>query len=378
MSQPPDEPKSKDDAADADALERKAGDRVSRFKLERVLGKGAMGAVWLAQDTALRRPVAIKLMPFHIEDEEKKVHVDQFVREARSAAQIVHPHIVQIFEVGVSLGQPFIAMEVVDGGNLQDLVKRKGPMEYHRAAELIAQAAEGLAHAHELGILHRDIKPANLMLTRRGHCKLGDFGVAVMDDPEDDFKLPWAVVGTPYYMSPEAARGHSTVQSDIFALGGVLWYLLTAKPPFELKRPKDVFRVHKDILLRDLRQLRPDVPEAMVEAVEQALAAKPSERHASADVFAEALKPFADPHAKPVPPPPPPEPEVDPDMAELAAASLEASRGGTTIGGTRLGIEGTEYRRRPSNVWPLVGVCIAAVLMLTALVVVIVIALSGS
>jgi len=266
--------------------------KLGRFRLLDKLGEGAMGSVLLAEDIALRRKCALKLLPCVKDTPEQRMFLEQFVREARSAAALVHHAIVQIFQVGVAQGYAYIAMELLDGPNLDEHVQANGPMPIAQACSLIAEAAEGLGYAHEQGILHRDIKPANLIITRRGRCKVCDFGVAQISDPNDKFKLPYNVVGTPYYLSPEAARGESSPNADLWALAGSLWFLLTGKPPFAIKTPADARRLHIEIPLPDIRQLRPDIPEGLAHLLERALALEINRRYHCGDELADALRPF--------------------------------------------------------------------------------------
>lgn len=334
-------------------VDKLLGTKIGRFRITQTLGRGAMGAVMLAEDVTLKRPVAFKLLPAIVDDPRQRVWLEQFIREARAAAILVHPAIVQIFEVGKAGDFLYIAMEVLDGGNLDQKVRQDGPLDFPKACEYCAQVAEGLAYAHEKGIVHRDIKPANLMLTGRNHCKLADFGVATIDDPDDRFKLPWKGVGTPHYMAPEAARGQSSPRSDIFSLTAVLWFLLTGKPPFALKTHEDVVRVHTEIPLPDLKSLRPDVPDSLVQLIDKGLAYDPADRFATADEMARELKIQSIPvaRARPVrsatpaapeseaPPPVRPESPIQvetpaapmDDLAALASATADATVPGAPL-----------------------------------------------
>src|SRR5687768_3499102 len=205
---------------------------LKRFKLVDLLGQGAMGKVFRAEDVTLRRYVALKVLPTKTKEGQRDHKVDQFVREARSAATLDHPNAVTIYEIGESSGVHYIAMELVEGGNLEKLIKASGPMEIDRACQIAAEAAEALAAAHAQGIIHRDVKPSNLLLARNGRCKIADFGLARYEDPED-LTPRGECVGTPCYIAPELPLGQkATAQSDIYSLGCALWFLLTGKPPF--------------------------------------------------------------------------------------------------------------------------------------------------
>ncbi|XAL99217.1 protein kinase [Phycisphaeraceae bacterium D3-23] len=326
--------------------------RFGRYQIEQVTGKGAMGWVVLARDLTLQRPVALKL--FHVsgtEDVQRKVK-KRYVDEARSAAALVHPHILQIYEVGLFEGWVFIAMEVLPGGDLRDQVRARGPMGWHEACTLIQQAADGLSYAHQQGMIHRDIKPANLMRTQRGDCKVVDFGLTTrVDAPIGE---PGA--GTPNYQSPESARGHNGPQNDVWGLAASLWFLLTGMPPFALDKPKDVLKIHDALLLPDLRTLRPDVPEPVVRVIEQALAKNPGERFHLAEDFGRVLQ-LAVAHAtrsSTDPMPPAFTRPVNPDLVELASAMGDVDPSGSALSHSRSmshAQQGHARRKEATPVW---------------------------
>ena len=265
---------------------------LKRFKLVDLLGQGAMGKVFRAEDVTLRRYVALKVLPTKTKEGQRDHKIDQFVREARSAATIEHPNAVTIYEIGESSGVHYIAMELVEGGNLEKLIKASGPMEIDRACQIAAEAAEALAAAHAMGVIHRDVKPSNLLLARNGRCKLADFGLARYDDPED-LTPRGECVGTPCYIAPELPLGQkASPQSDIYSLGCALWFLLTGKPPFEAKSKQDMMKMHVYAALPDLRERRADVPERLVETITRACAKNPADRFESADQFAKILRTF--------------------------------------------------------------------------------------
>lgn len=270
---------------------------LGRFKLIKLLGEGAMASVLLAEDTALRRQVALKVLPV-ADTPEQRVFLKQFVKEAQSAAQLVHHAIVQVFQVGIKQDHAYIAMELIDGPDLRRVVRDEGPLPVDRACGLIAEAAEGLAYAHELGVLHRDIKPANLVRTARGRCKICDFGVAQMADPTDPsggggFKLPYNVVGTPYYLSPEAARGQASPASDVWGLSATLWHMLAGQPPYAVRSLAEARGVGTVVPLGDLASLRPDLPGSLADVLTRALDPTPANRLDDADALAKAIRPFA-------------------------------------------------------------------------------------
>jgi serine/threonine protein kinase len=272
------------------------GRRVKRFRLIDELGEGAMGRVFVAEDTILKRNVALKLLPAKHRDGRPNHRTEKLVSEARSAANLEHPNVVTIYEIDQISGVHYIAMELVEGGNLERLVQMSGPMEVERACQLVADAAEALSHAHARGIIHRDIKPANLLLSRSGRCKLCDFGLAAIDSPEDPQRMK--CVGTPNFISPEVARGKgATAASDIYSLGCTLWFLLTGRPPYSGSSSRDVLKLHVNEPLPDLRKWRPDVPEKLIAVINQACSKDPKTRFDDAEQFAKMLRTFTIPLA---------------------------------------------------------------------------------
>jgi predicted Ser/Thr protein kinase len=233
------------------------GTTIKHYRIESQLGKGGMGVVYRARDTRLDRLVALKtLPPGLVADPERK---SRFLLEARSAAAVSHPAIAQVYDIDEADGNLFIAMEYIDGRTVSKLIA-DGELDVLGAIEIVLQVAEGLAKAHDAGILHRDIKSDNIMVTRDGHAKLLDFGLAKLlepgpqeavppDAPVDLSRtmtrgrfhtIPGAVMGTISYMSPEQARGKELDRrSDIFSLGVVLYEMVTAELPFKGETPLD-------------------------------------------------------------------------------------------------------------------------------------------
>ena len=267
------------------------GKRVGRFRLVAELGRGAMGRVFRGEDTLLHRQVALKVLPKFVKRGNKTITVERLIGEARAAATLDHPNVVTVHEVNESGGVYYIAMELLEGGSLRELVKAAGPMDYPRACLMCADAADGLAQAHSLGIVHRDVKPANLMLTRSGRCKVVDFGLARMDDASDFAAAIPESVGTPQFIAPELLRGvPASAQSDVYSLGATLWFLLTGHPPFEARTEADLLRKHLEEPLPDLAALRPDLPPGLIQAVNKAMSKQPADRFQSAAQFEKVLR----------------------------------------------------------------------------------------
>jgi len=261
-----------------------------------LLGKGAMWVVYRAHDADLNRDVALKILTKQrVEDTKRTYRLEQFIREARSAAKMQHPNSVVVYETGKDRGWYFISMELVGGGTLLDVVDRKGgKLPIEQACELVAQAADALSVAHRAGIVHRDIKPSNLMLTTDGKIKVTDFGLAQLSEPDDDFELPTHAVGTPYWMSPEQCKGQpSTGKSDIYALGAVLYYSITGKVPFSGTTKAEILKKHINEPIPDIRQNRKDVPEALLRILNRCMAKNPDERYRDAAELSVGLRQVA-------------------------------------------------------------------------------------
>jgi serine/threonine-protein kinase len=215
---------------------RHKGFVLGKYRLLRLLGAGGMSSVYLAEHTTLHGLVAIKVLPVKRVDQTS--YLARFEREAREAFRLNHPNIVRTIDLDTSGAIHFIAMEYVEGDDLHARVKQGGPLDVREAADCIRQAALGLQHAHEEGLVHRDIKPANLIIDKRGTVKILDFGLALANSDEEAASLTQThdekVLGTADYLAPEQARDSHLAdrRSDIYALGCTLHYLLTGRAPF--------------------------------------------------------------------------------------------------------------------------------------------------
>jgi len=268
------------------------GKKFSRFKIIQHLGKGSMGSVYRGEDINLKRHVALKVFPKpDPADTDQAYKAEQFIREARSAARLEHPHAVRIYEVDQYKNWLYIAMELVEGGNLHELVKATGPLDAAKACTLCADAAEALHDAHQRGVFHRDIKPANLVLTRDGRCKLTDFGLATLDDPEDGFDLPASAYGTPSFVAPETTVGQpATPQTEIYSLAATLFFLLTGRPVFPGKTVEQVVRQHRKDPAPRLDEIDPSIPADLADDIARALSKKADDRFESCKQFALVLR----------------------------------------------------------------------------------------
>jgi eukaryotic-like serine/threonine-protein kinase len=260
-----------------------------RYELEELVGTGGMSSVYRARDRLLERLVALKVLHPHYGDDDE--YVERFRREARSVAQLSHPHIVTVIDRGEDDGQQYIVFEYVDGENLKQLLERNGPLPTRRAVELALEIADALAFAHEHGLVHRDVKPQNVLLTPDGNAKVTDFGIARSLDVEHGVTQTGTVLGTSNYLSPEQASGKPTTQAtDVYSLGVVLYELLTGEVPFPGENFVAVAMKHMNEPPPDVLEKRPDVPLRLAAAVDRALEKDPVRRFPTMDQFAWELR----------------------------------------------------------------------------------------
>ncbi len=262
--------------------------RLGTYEVRGVIGRGGMGVVLKAFDPALHRNVAIKVLSPHLAGNGPARR--RFLREARAAAAVAHEHVVSVFAVVESAGPPFLVMEYVPGGSLQDRLDRDGPMATADVLRIARQTAAGLAAAHAQGLVHRDVKPANILLENGiERVKLTDFGLA-RAAADASMTQSGLVVGTPHYMAPEQARAEATDhRADLFSLGSTIYAMCTGVPPFRAESPIAVVRRVADDEPRSIRELSPEVP-AWLEAIVERLHAKdPADRFASASDLADLL-----------------------------------------------------------------------------------------
>ena len=286
-----------------------------RYLLERELGRGGMATVHLARDAELDRPVAVKVLAGHLSGDEDLR--ERFVREARMAAGLSHPNVVQVFDAGEEDGRLYIVMEYVPGVTLADELGRAGTLDPAAAVELALQACAGLQHAHEAGLVHRDVKPGNLIVREDGALKITDFGIARAVEATQLTQVG-SVLGTAAYLSPEQAAGERvTAATDIYGLGVVLYELLTGRTPFVIESLNDLLAKHRESAVTPVRELEPAVPEALEAAVMKCLARNPDYRPASAAALAHELA-----AASPEPPTVPLPPTSGVRATEVATAPL--------------------------------------------------------
>jgi serine/threonine-protein kinase len=271
---------------------RYKGFTLGKYRLLRLLGAGGMSSVYLAEHATLKSKAAVKVLPVKRVDQTS--YLARFEREARQSARLSHPNIVRTFDLDTAGSIHFIAMEYIDGIDLHAKVKRDGPLPVREAAEYIRQAALGLQHAHEEGLVHRDIKAANLMLDGRGTVKVLDLGLALAGGDEDGSltrEHDEKVLGTADYLAPEQATDSHKAdrRSDIYSLGCTLYYLLIGKPPFASGKLAERLQAHLTKPPPNLVEQRPDVPIAIADLYFRMLQKHPDGRPQSAQEVADAL-----------------------------------------------------------------------------------------
>ncbi len=278
---------------------------LGKYKLLRLLGRGGMSAVYLAEHSVMKRRCAIKVLPANRVDDSS--YLGRFHLEAQAAAALDDPHIVRAYDVdqfsdGKSVVH-FLVMEYVEGRDLHQVIMREGPLTPIDAAEYVRQAAMGLHHAHECGLVHRDIKPGNLLLDLKGTVKILDMGLARFFDESDDNSLTIQhderVLGTADFLSPEQAINSHNVdhRADIYSLGCTLYFMLTKHAPFEQGSLAQRLMAHQTQEPPSVTKYRQDVPESLLVILNKMMAKKPEDRHENAEAVAQDLKNWIVNHA---------------------------------------------------------------------------------
>lgn len=279
----------------------------SRYRVDQLIGRGGMGDVYRAEHRLMNRAVALKLINEQLVQHPQAV--SRFRREVQAAAQLSHPNIVAAYDAEQAGGTHFLVMEFVEGTNLATIVAERGPLSIQNACRYACQAAAGLQHAHERGMIHRDIKPHNLMLSSDGTVKILDFGLAgfvsestSLGSLEPDtgvvprsLTMAGSVMGTPDYIAPEQARDAASadIRADIYSLGCTLYFLLTGRPPFAGATAQEKLDAHTERDAPDIRAVRDDVPEELADVIRRMLAKDPNDRYQTPRDVVAALGPFA-------------------------------------------------------------------------------------
>ncbi len=267
------------------------------FRVVRKLGVGAMGKVYLARQLSQNRDVALKILSRHLT--RNRTFLKRFLREARVMARLDHPNIVRCYGLGTTKGRPFFAMEYADGGSLRQWLVRLGRFEVGDALYVLAACARALQHAHERGLVHRDVKPDNVLLTRFGVVKLADLGLAKALREDVSVTQTGHGAGTPVYMAPEQARNAKYVdrRSDIYALGCVLYDMLTGQLPFRGESALEVILAKFDGQFVPARRLNPAVPVPLERVLGRMLAPQPAWRYQNCGELLADLEPLGVPRS---------------------------------------------------------------------------------
>jgi hypothetical protein len=247
-----------------------------RYRIVGLLGRGGMGEVYRADDLTLGQPVALKFLPPQLSADFERLA--RFRAEASTARQVSHPNVCRVYDIGEAEGLTFLSMEFIDGEDLASLLRRIGRLPEDKGLEIARQICAGLAAAHDRGILHRDLKPANVMIDGRGHARIADFGLATVADARSG-----EPAGTPMYMAPEQFQGRpASVQSDIYALGLVLYEIFTGKPVFSGRTVAELAAQHRAQAPSSMTALVTGLEPAIERAIERCLEKDPAARPASA------------------------------------------------------------------------------------------------
>jgi serine/threonine protein kinase len=295
---------------------------IGKYKVLERLGAGGMGSVYLCEHRVMRNRVAVKVLPTsRAEDRSSR---ERFFREARALARLDHPNIVRAIDIDEDDKLHFLVMEYIDGSNLQEIVKRFGPLDISRACHYISQSAMGLDHAYtSAGLVHRDIKPGNILIDRSGVVKLLDMGLARFFHDEEDRltkELGENVLGTADYLAPEQARDSRVdIRADIYSLGNTFYYCLTGRAPFAEGKVTQKLIWQQTRQPKPIRSIRPEVPEELVAIIDKMIAKDPEERYQMPIEVVQALEPWT---ATSIAPPP----EEEMPRLCLAAQGPEPSK----------------------------------------------------
>lgn len=290
-----------------------------RYQLEERHGSGGMAMVYRAHDLMLERTVAIKLLRADFSSDPD--FRERFRQEAKAAANLSHPNIVTVHDFGLDSGRLFIVMEYVPGTDLKSIIQQNGRFSVEEAVELIVQACAGIGYAHRAGLVHCDIKPQNMLVTPDKRLKVVDFGIAralASIAPDEKSDVVW---GSPQYFSPEQASGGApSPASDVYALGIVMYEMLTGQLPFSASSPEELARLHREMPPPSPSRLNPNVPYQLEQILLKVLSKEPSARYRTADQLGRVLVTFSQASSviDPVPTPAFPQPTL-PDLNQISS-----------------------------------------------------------
>ena len=295
-----------------------------RYRLEERLGGGGMADVWAAEDVELGRPVALKRIAPQADPE-------RFRREARAVAALSHPNIMRLFDYGEADGRPYMVLERLSGGNLEDRL-HNGRLPDDETERIARDIAEGLAVAHANGLVHRDLKPANILFDDEDRAKIADFGIARMSD-DGTLTEAGAVIGTATTISPEqAGGGTATAASDVYSFGALLFWMLTGRPPFDSDQPFELLRLHRTTAPPSVDELRPQPPPVLAALASDSMAKDPAQRPADGAALLRRLEPETAAATIPLAAVPPSRPRRRVPFGLLAGLALAAfAAGGVAV-----------------------------------------------
>ena len=325
--------------------------RLANLLLLKPIGKGAMGVVYRAQDTSLRRPVAVKVLKKE-ENQEERQQARLVLAEARALAALNHPNVVHVFSIGMWREQPYIVMELVDGGRFDKMFERDRPCDEVTCLQVGLDVAEGLNAALHAGLLHGDVKPANILISQDGVAKIIDFGIARRVDDESGHGF----IGTPYYVAPEIVQGHRLdFRCDIYSLGATLFNALTGQRPFTGKTVQDIINARLHATPPNVRQVVPSLGPLTADLVQRLTATDPAHRPQSyADVVGLLRQALGAARAGPHPPPTAPSPhdsmDLDafvgpPSAADTVRMGVESALGQASLASGRSSTRSRSARR---------------------------------
>jgi eukaryotic-like serine/threonine-protein kinase len=322
-----------------------------RYELEELAGTGGMANVYRATDRLLERRVAIKVL--HERLAHDRDYVERFRREARAIARLSHPNIVTVIDLGESEGHPFIVFEYVAGETLRDLLRREGRLSVRSALTIVREVAGGIGFAHEHGVVHRDVKPHNVIVDSEGTPKVTDFGIARPLDGQEPLTTSGTLVGTSDYLAPEqAAGGRVGERSDQYALGVLLYELLTGEVPYPAESAVQAAVRHLNDPVPSVRDLRPDVPVQVDELVQRAMQKQPEDRFGSTAELVAALAVCLAPYDEDT-------------LSDLRAPEPPAAPAAPPAPGKREQAAGVRQARRRRRFLPLLAALLAAAAVAT-------------
>src|SRR5512147_3139017 len=267
-------------------------EKIGIYEIKAELGRGGMATVYRAYDPRFEREVAVKVLPHELLHADPQFRL-RFEREAKIIAQLEHSAIVPVYDVGEADGQPFFVMRYMNGGSLSERIKA-GNMTVEEAARILSIIAPGLDEAHSKGIIHRDIKPSNILFDRRNNPYISDFGIAKLSQAQAGNVTGSAIIGTPAYMAPEQAQGDEIDgRADIYALGIILYEMVTGRQPYEADTPMAVAIKHITDPVPHIRLTNPQLPEGMEAIIQKAMAKHKNERFSTAVEMTNALQDVA-------------------------------------------------------------------------------------